>query len=60
MVKQYKQHDICCVLSCGWFKGICSLNANILEHPVCSIFIGKYYLLAYEDGTDSVFQNVGI
>jgi hypothetical protein len=28
------------VLSSGWLTGICSLNANISEHCVCSIFIG--------------------
>jgi hypothetical protein len=28
------------MLSSGLFPGICSLNANLLEHCVCSIFIG--------------------
>jgi hypothetical protein len=31
----------CCMLSSGWFTGICSLNANVSEHCICSIFIGK-------------------
>jgi hypothetical protein len=32
----------CRTLSSGLFPSICSLNANISEHPVCSIFIGTY------------------
>jgi hypothetical protein len=31
----------CCMLSSGWFTGVCSLNGNIWEHFVCSIFIGE-------------------
>jgi hypothetical protein len=33
------------------------------DYSICPIFIGKkviMHLLAYEDGTDSVFQNVGL
>ena len=29
-----------CILSFGWFPGIWFLHANILEHFVCSIFMG--------------------
>jgi hypothetical protein len=39
----------CCMLSSGWFTGICSLNVNVSEHTVCSIFIG-------DDGT--VFEKL--
>jgi hypothetical protein len=35
------------MLPSGLFTSVCSLSANVLEHPVCSIFIG-----AYEDGTE--------
>jgi hypothetical protein len=35
----------CCMLSSGWFTGICSLNANNSEH--CSIFIGVYVWCIY-------------
>ena len=35
-----------------WSLNLC---AGVLEHSVCSIFIG-----AYEDGTERVFWNVGI
>jgi hypothetical protein len=27
--------------SSGWFPGVCSLNANVSEHCVCSILIGE-------------------
>jgi hypothetical protein len=49
----------CCMLSCGRFTGVCGLNANVSEHSVYS-YVYTSYLLAYEDGTDSVFRNVGI
>jgi hypothetical protein len=29
------------MLSCGSFTGVCSLNANVSEHSVRSIFIGE-------------------
>jgi hypothetical protein len=35
------------MLSSGLFASVCSLNANVSEHCLCSIFIGEY-LLAYE------------
>jgi hypothetical protein len=100
----------CRMLPSGLFPGVCSINADVSEHSVCSIFIGEqvsmsrngrwpsysfsivncillwttsmdsttiyssqrkrwrrpisitghWYLLAYEDGTDTVFRNVGI
>jgi hypothetical protein len=31
---------ICRMLFSGWFTSICSLNANVSEDCVCSIFIG--------------------
>jgi hypothetical protein len=31
----------CCMLSSGWFTSVCSLNANVSEHYVCSVFIGE-------------------
>jgi hypothetical protein len=31
----------CHMFSVGLFPGIWSLNANVLEHSVCSIFIGE-------------------
>jgi hypothetical protein len=46
----------CQMLFSGLFLGVCSLNATVSEHPVCSIS----YLLACEDGTNRVFRNVGI
>jgi hypothetical protein len=30
------------MLSSGLFTGVSSLNANVSEHTVCSIFIGEY------------------
>jgi hypothetical protein len=30
------------VLSSGLFPGVCSLNANVSEYSVCSIFIGGW------------------
>jgi hypothetical protein len=52
------------MFSFGLFSGVWSLIANVSEHSVCSIFIGEWVLrtsnpLAYEDGTDRVFRNVG-
>jgi hypothetical protein len=46
-------HSECHMLSSGLFPDVCSLNANVSEHFVCSIFIGRYssYPLTYEDGT---------
>jgi hypothetical protein len=35
--------------SFGLFPDDCSLNANVSEHSVCSIFIGEWYRLAYEN-----------
>jgi hypothetical protein len=52
------------MLSSGLFPGICSLNANVSEHCLFHLHrrvdIPSSYLLAYEDGTDRVFRNVGI
>jgi hypothetical protein len=31
----------CRMFSFGLFPGVCSLNANVSEHTVCSIFIGE-------------------
>jgi transposase len=31
-----------CMLSSGWFAGTWSLYAEVLEHSVCSIFIGTH------------------
>jgi hypothetical protein len=37
------RHDFeCSMLSSGLFSGICSLDSNVVEHCVCSIFIGKW------------------
>jgi hypothetical protein len=44
------------VYSLFFIFGIRSLYPNILEHSVCSVFIG----CRYEDGTDAVFRNIGI
>jgi hypothetical protein len=30
------------MLFSGWFIGVCSWNANVSEHSVCSIFIGRW------------------
>jgi hypothetical protein len=46
------------MLSSELFPRVCGLNA-VSEHSVCYIFKGEY-LLAYEVGTDRLFQNVGI
>jgi hypothetical protein len=32
----------CRMFAFGLFPGVCSLNASVSEHPVCSIFIGEY------------------
>jgi hypothetical protein len=32
----------CRTLSSGLFPGVCSLNAKVSEHPVCSTLIGGY------------------
>jgi hypothetical protein len=45
------------MLSSGLFTGVCSLSVSIVEHSVGMKYTS--YLLAYEDGTDRVFQNVG-
>jgi hypothetical protein len=37
------------MLSSGLITGVCSSNANVSEHSVCSIFI-----LVYEAGTDTI------
>jgi hypothetical protein len=42
------------MLSPGWLAGIWSLNSNVSERSVSSIFIGTY-----EGVTDSVFPNTG-
>ena len=31
----------CCMLSFGWFPGVWNLCADVSEHTVCSIFIGR-------------------
>jgi hypothetical protein len=48
----------CRTPSSGWFLGVCSLNANVSEHSVSSIFIGEStsYQLAHEDGADSILK----
>jgi hypothetical protein len=46
---EYKTHPLECfgcyghrlTLSSGLFPGVCSLNANVSEHSVCSILIGE-------------------
>jgi hypothetical protein len=40
---------MCHIVSYGLFPGVCSLNANVSGHS----------RLAYEDGTERVFRNVG-
>jgi hypothetical protein len=50
----------CLILSFGLFPGVCSLNANVSEHSVCSIFVPTKYRIAYEDETERVFRNVDI
>jgi hypothetical protein len=40
------------MFSLGLFPGVCILNASVSEHFVCSILMGEWYLLAYEDGTE--------
>ena len=50
----------CCMLSSGWFPGVWIVYADVSEHSVCSIFIGRQvrvgafytHLPAYEDGTE--------
>jgi hypothetical protein len=36
-----KEINSCHMLSSGRFPDLCSLNANVSEHSVCSIFIGE-------------------
>jgi len=31
----------CCMLSFGWIPGVWNLYADVLEHSVCPIFIGR-------------------
>jgi hypothetical protein len=47
--------SVCCMFSSGQFPGVWILYADVSEHFICSISIGKkvmWHLLAYEDGTD--------
>jgi hypothetical protein len=44
------------IFSFGLFPGVCSLIANVSEHPVCSIFIGEWVLHTTQKKT-YVFQN---
>jgi hypothetical protein len=39
---RFTLHFECCMFSFGLFSSVWSLIANILEHPVCSIFIGEW------------------
>jgi len=39
------------MFSFGYFPSVCIIYADVSEHSVCSIFIGRWY----EDGTDRVF-----
>jgi hypothetical protein len=55
----------CSMLSSGLFPGVCSLNVNVsgtlsVSSSVHQSIRSTSYLLAYEDGTDRVFRNVGI
>ena len=49
--------------SFGYLPGVWVLKADVSEHFIGSIFIGKSMKIlhqpAYEDGTDKVFRNVG-
>ena len=46
--------------SFGNFPGVRSINADVSELCVGSIFKGKQeFLLAQDDGTDTEFRNVG-
>jgi hypothetical protein len=43
MIMLYRIHEqvsLCRMLSSALFHGFCSLNVNVSEHCVCSIFIG--------------------
>ena len=49
------------MFSFGYFPDVWIIYADVSEHSICSIFTGRWYEVpAYEDGTDSVFRNVGI
>jgi hypothetical protein len=52
---------LCNVFSFGCFPGVWVLIADVSEPSIGSIFIGRLILhrLAYEDGTDRGFRNVG-
>jgi hypothetical protein len=51
---------ICDMFSFGYFPGVWVLIADVSEHSVGSIFMGRsIHRPAYEDGTDRVFRNVG-
>jgi hypothetical protein len=51
--------------SFGWFHGVWFIIADVSEHSIYSVFIGRKFEVnhfepsAYEDGTDRVFRNVG-
>ena len=54
------------MLSFGYFPGVWSLYADVSEHCLFHLHrqvdVSRIYwhLPAYEDGTDTVFRNVGI
>ena len=35
----------CCLFSFGWFPGVWFINADVTEHPICSIFKGRWFLV---------------
>ena len=42
----------CCVFSFGWFPGVWFIYADVSEHSICSSFIDRCEVPAYEDGTE--------
>jgi hypothetical protein len=45
--------NVVCFYS-GWFHGVCSLNFNVSERLVCSIFIGEYFKCTHITSTQKM------
>ena len=45
---KYSLHSECCILSLVWILGIWITYADVLEHSVCSTFMGKHHLWRWD------------
>jgi len=58
-----KPENICCMLSFGWFPGVWILYADVSEHSVFSIFMGRWVRVHAPTCLwrwNRLFRNVGI